>query len=136
MSMIPGLGKKGIFYIFRMPEHLLQCHSFVGASQFDPAKMDVDESDTEDDSDTGSNPHQSQSTNSNIPYDRDNAFIIDDSLKMGNGRKHAEKAFKDKNTGVSMRVTAVTVRQRGTKRLQKHCSVYLLRCRLSKLINC
>ena len=78
MSMIPSLARKEINsllrkplgFIFIMPEHLLRCHPFAGASQFDPAKMDIDESDAEDGNDAASDSIQAHSRNSTMLYDR------------------------------------------------------------------
>ena len=137
MSMIAFLARKGIGFIFIMPEHLLRCHPFVGASQFDPAKMDIDESDAEDGSDAASDSIQAQSRNSTMLYDRENAFTIDENPKMGNLCKRAENLFKDKDTSVSTRVTAVALRERGTKKFAKTFRfVSSLPSSLSKLINC
>ena len=97
MKMIPSLARKGIGFIFIMPEHLLRCHPFAGASQFDHDKLDIDESDAEDGSDAASDSIQAQSRNSSMLYDRGNAFIIDDNPKMGNLCRRAEKLFKDKD---------------------------------------
>ena len=137
MSMIRSLARKGIGFIFIMPEHLLRCHPFVGDSQFDPAKLDIDESDAEDGSDAASDSIPAQYRNSSMLYDRENAFIIDENPKMGNLCKRAEKLFKDKDTGVRTRVTAVALRERGTKKFAKTLRfVYSLPSSLSKLINC
>lgn len=115
MSMIPALAKKGIGFIYIMPEHLLKCHPLVAASQFNPTMMDIDESDADDYSDASSISHQTQSGNAPMLYDRENAFVIDDSPKLGNLCKRAEKLFKYNNTGFIVLVTAAALRERGTK---------------------
>ena len=70
-------------------------------------------------------------------YDRENAFIIDDSPKMGNLCRHGEILFKDSNTGVSVLVTAVSMRERGTKKFAKIPRfVFALPCSFSELFKC
>lgn len=74
MRMMPGLSRRGIGFIFTMPEHLLRCHPFVGVSQFDPTKGDIEQSDLEN------GIQQTPPADIRFIYDRENASIIDNSL--------------------------------------------------------
>lgn len=126
MSLVPALAKKGIGFLFIMPEHLLMCHSFVCASQFHPVKIDIDGVDAEDYGHASRTSLHTQYGNNTMLYDREKSFVIDESLKIGNLCKRAEKVFKNNNSGFSVRVTNVALRERGHNQVRENTSFCLL----------
>lgn len=49
LRMIPRLSKRGIGFIFIMPEHLVRCHPFAGSSHFNVHRFDEEDEESRDD---------------------------------------------------------------------------------------
>lgn len=109
----------GLAAVFVMPDHILRCHPFVASSLLDPLRDDyeVDDADLDEQSPTVG---ESDAGLSNVSVlDRRDSFVIDDNARMGQAFFTASKPLRTSGTVGQRRVTAVAVREHGTKKYSR-----------------
>ncbi|PXF43989.1 hypothetical protein BWQ96_06222 [Gracilariopsis chorda] len=135
VALLRELLKHGIGSIMIMPDHLLQCHPFVGQSylnvmRHDYEELDGDETDGSTDSDQALQQEDDPSTSDIVPgpttlsTDRARTFILNDEPSQGPKTWFAGKTLEIRNRGEShavnrVKVTAVAVRERGTDKFSR-----------------
>lgn len=147
LSLLKKLLKNGIGSILVMPEHLLRCHPFVGASFFDVSRNDQDEdsdgstaedgSDEEDtdegqlDLNASTTTFTSADSNQCMPSvdapransrcDRPKKFVVNDGPGGGPVVHTAKKSVKrgGQRSSTRTQVTAVAVKERGSEKYSK-----------------
>lgn len=112
----------GLASTFVMPDHIVRAHPFVAASYLHPDRDrdgTGDDTDSEDDGEVvGDGVLASEDITTRLEGDRQNAFIVDDSAKLGQAVFMATKSLHSADIG-QQPVTAVAVREHGTSKAAK-----------------
>ena len=134
ISLIRELMKHGIGSIMVMPEHLTQCHPFVGRSFYCYTRQDEEEGDMigtnedeipQEEREADDELHQEVEEGA-FKLDRPRAFVVDDSPSAGNASWFATKSLKpdtrevvSNSANTNFKAVAVAVREGGTAKFSR-----------------